>query len=728
MRKLATKSLLSAPVAVISLSLAILLACGQSFDDIRELRTLVVSVLDLGEFELASSTFEQPLRLSPQVALNFPSDLGSAGSVTLLMQPTESLTQEHLFTVEVEQESNNSASGAQALPTTTVQVDGNISDSDAGSTVDGSTAEDFFSLSHGTTESRVAMLTSQLTTADFELLVLDAPGTTVLADSRSDEDGSSNESELVEYAAVAGETRLFAIDKVSSDSIDVGYHLSHWQLVMEVEPNDTTATAQSLNATGDLFHAIDGAAAAVDVGSSVSIEGDSKTVEDFYRVTVPRNALVAFALQMTSKPLLGDLDLYVVRSDTNELLGSSTIDQSSSSANVESFTVLLPADVEVFIFVDAVSGLSDYLLGIQVISEAFVTKPLLLLSGFEDPDEVPLFALSSECTSASFASADCKVQDNGLFSKLNEFSNVLNQSVGLDALSLLLPNNDVSFPLDDDKIVVAGDYGALFSGVYLDNATVDSEHTLTSEVKALVKKDNDINFGLLNINLYFVGNTVVDAATSESGVQRVDEILAGIDTIYAQVGIELGEVKRFNLTTAAADSLGIDFELTDAESITLLFENIQREEGVMNIFLVESFSIPGVVGLSLGIPGLPVVEGFPTSAAIFAMLTPIDQQSGTELNILKRIIAHEIGHYLGLYHPTESDGEEFDPLTDTAQCGTENDANGDGFVTHSECTDKGAENLMFWVLPDNNNDINNIDGITLSEQQGFVMQVNHYVR
>src|SRR5438309_445465 len=47
--------------------------------------------------------------------------------------------------------------------------------------------------------------------------------------------------------------------------------------------------------------------------------------------------------------------------------------------------------------------------------------------------------------------------------------------------------------------------------------------------------------------------------------------------------------------------------------------------------------------------------------------------------------AHEIGHYLGLYHTSERDGSEHDPIDDTPEC-----AAGD-----SACPD--AANVMFWT-------------------------------
>ena len=47
--------------------------------------------------------------------------------------------------------------------------------------------------------------------------------------------------------------------------------------------------------------------------------------------------------------------------------------------------------------------------------------------------------------------------------------------------------------------------------------------------------------------------------------------------------------------------------------------------------------------------------------------------------------AHEVGHYLGLYHTSEHDGGAHDPIADTPEC-----ASGDG-----ACPD--GDNVMFWT-------------------------------
>ncbi|MDP7157655.1 MAG: hypothetical protein QF922_05480, partial [SAR324 cluster bacterium] len=58
---------------------------------------------------------------------------------------------------------------------------------------------------------------------------------------------------------------------------------------------------------------------------------------------------------------------------------------------------------------------------------------------------------------------------------------------------------------------------------------------------------------------------------------------------------------------------------------------------------------------------------------------------------------HEIGHFLGLYHPTEYAGILFDPLSDTPECGSANDSDSSGKVSAEECESYGGGNLMFWT-------------------------------
>ena len=104
------------------------------------------------------------------------------------------------------------------------------------------------------------------------------------------------------------------------------------------------------------------------------------------------------------------------------------------------------------------------------------------------------------------------------------------------------------------------------------------------------------------------------------------------------------------------------------------------------------------------------------------------------------IAAHEGGHWMGLYHPTELFGDTFDPLSDTATCACTacapasaqshciaNNANASSPTTMSGswCTSSttcgGGDNLMFWVISSSSQG-------TLTSDQGLTMRSNPLVR
>jgi hypothetical protein len=117
--------------------------------------------------------------------------------------------------------------------------------------------------------------------------------------------------------------------------------------------------------------------------------------------------------------------------------------------------------------------------------------------------------------------------------------------------------------------------------------------------------------------------------------------------------------------------------------------------------------------LSGGIPGPPGMHGTGGSGIVIAA----DMMAGNP-RALGRTLAHELAHYLGLFHPSESNGCVRENLDDTPACTAEQDRAGDG-LSVEDCEEHGADNLMFWART---------DGELLTEQQRAVLRASPLLR
>jgi hypothetical protein len=116
----------------------------------------------------------------------------------------------------------------------------------------------------------------------------------------------------------------------------------------------------------------------------------------------------------------------------------------------------------------------------------------------------------------------------------------------------------------------------------------------------------------------------------------------------------------------------------------------------IDVFLIASGTT--LLGMAGGIPGAQAMHGTRSSGVVIGL---DDLESGIdggiyELDFPPVLLAHEIGHFLGLFHTSESDGSSFEPLSDTPSCPASRDVNGDGLLDPFECAGFGAENVMFW--------------------------------
>ncbi len=205
----------------------------------------------------------------------------------------------------------------------------------------------------------------------------------------------------------------------------------------------------------------------------------------------------------------------------------------------------------------------------------------------------------------------------------------------------------------------------------------------------------------LDINIYFT-DTYEFNAVEGSADEDLQEVLTYVDEIYQKAGISLGKVRYFDVPEEEAIQYLVIRDVEDIGKLASLGRSPGRS--LDDVLSVDVFLVKGLVvqqgmllGVSGGIPGAPGLHGNPANGLVFSV-----SSLGADNKLVAHIMAHEIGHYLGLRHttefvlggPLEETFEEYlgasDPLEDTPVCEAI-------MMGPDNCPD--VDNLMFPAAP-----------------------------
>jgi hypothetical protein len=212
------------------------------------------------------------------------------------------------------------------------------------------------------------------------------------------------------------------------------------------------------------------------------------------------------------------------------------------------------------------------------------------------------------------------------------------------------------------------------------------------KVDALIKRQSGVlQGGSLPVAFWFTKQNLLSATSAESDAAFQEAVSALVD-LYGSVGIKVGPITYLDLPEPGATHYAVIQDFKDFPGLFALAN--KSDVRALNFFMVAQFNFSGgasILGISAGIPGPPAFKGLGHSGVVVSLAFLSDS-----VKIFGETLAHEGGHYLGLYHPSEKTGTTHDPLLDTPECTPSADTNQDGNVDARECVGKGSDNVMFW--------------------------------
>ncbi|MEM6289946.1 MAG: zinc-dependent metalloprotease family protein [Myxococcota bacterium] len=247
---------------------------------------------------------------------------------------------------------------------------------------------------------------------------------------------------------------------------------------------------------------------------------------------------------------------------------------------------------------------------------------------------------------------------------------------------------DFLFPNDDTFAPIPGRYRVSFSA-FTDRAGNTPLPSGNADVRVYtVQRNVDETCGIYLD--FLVDYQAIDQASFQ---EAIGLLVARVDAIYRQVGVAVIDYQIQQINLQSPDiNVGTDTVLDVADDVLRQARTVgSARAGALHVMVVrsiegESASGFNPAGYSMGLPG-PYDADRPNATVLVSTdhYASVNADGALVLDVdgMATSLAHELGHFMGLYHPSEASGSGHDPLSETSECSTP-----------STCDDAFRQNIM----------------------------------
>lgn len=240
---------------------------------------------------------------------------------------------------------------------------------------------------------------------------------------------------------------------------------------------------------------------------------------------------------------------------------------------------------------------------------------------------------------------------------------------------------------------------------------------VSGEVKLtwLRKKTVKSGAGAVDLNLVLVGAKNIAASRDPKGQQNLNALIAHLDQRFSSnaLGFKIGRVQVFEWDCRNGGDAYAEISIQNLGKLFSVGSRllpVESETRALNLFLVSNLlgARPGltILGASGGVGG-PMISGTAASGLAFASFNKLEKfnpecgetECRTEFQEkqfleIAETMAHEMGHFLGLNHLSESSGKRHDALPDTPKCTRTELLRSGAFITHRSCRQLDSEDIF----------------------------------